>query len=165
MAASGPSGKRIKNKQGIAKPNLMPIMNLFLVIIPMLITMITATGLQMMALNLPGGGNVPNPDPVEEKANIYLGILPDKFQIRVDEMVVRNIPIRIKNGKREFDFITLNDVIDKLHEDHPTVDKIKVTPSNLITYEIFVKTMDVCKMQNRFPNIGFGYTKKLLLNN
>lgn len=169
MAASGPSGKRSKNAGRTAKPNLMPIMNLFLVIIPMLITMITATGLQMMALNIPvepsgtgNGGDNKNEDEVK-KTDIYLAILPDKFEIRVDDEIFTEIPILSKEGKREFDFLALNKVIDELDKKYPEVEKIKVAPSDNIAFDSFIKTMDVCKMYNRFPNIGYGTVKKTLV--
>ena len=167
MAASGPSARRSKNKLGTAKPNLMPIMNLFLVIIPMLITMITATGLQMMAINIPtsgsGSGNGEGVESEEKKASIYLAIFPDKFQIRVDDEIYKEIPAINRAGGLELDYISLNKVIDQLKEENSNVEKIKLVPSNNIIFDNFIRTMDICKMGDRFPNIGYGFSQQTVI--
>lgn len=168
MAASGPSARRSKNIRGIAKPNLMPIMNLFLVIIPMLITMITATGLQMMAINIPtsGGdcsGTDENTDIEVEKASIYLAIFPEKFQIRVDDNIYKEIPVINRAGVKELDYLTLNKVIDDLKKENEDVEKIKLVPSDKILFDSFIRTIDICKMGDRFPNIGYGFSQQMVI--
>lgn len=167
MIASGPSAKRSKNMRGTARPNLIPIMNLFLVIIPMLITMITATGMQMIAINIPtsGGGGDSGAQAQEEqekKASIFLAILPDKFQIRVDDEIFKEIPLTADDN---YDYVALNKVIDELDKLHPNVEKVKLFPSNNVYFDSFIKAMDVCKKGGRFPNIGYGFSMKTYIRN
>jgi biopolymer transport protein ExbD len=165
MAYHAPSKSRSINRGKSQGPNLVPIMNLFLVIIPMLITMIASTQMQLLAINLPTSGG-PDSKTTESKvaeekqiAEITIGILSDKFQIIVDEKLNSEIPL--VEGRFAFD--QLNNALITLKSENKEQNQIGIYPSGDVEFENFIRTMDICKLDGKFTDIKYITSSKKIL--
>ena len=85
--ANAPSQNRKLTKKRPQDLNIMPIMNMFLVIIPMLLTLMVTVNLAMLAIDYSASSNASangagkGKDKKKEKGILTLKIMMDKFQI------------------------------------------------------------------------------------
>lgn len=157
-----PTQSRSKSKYEPQEPNLIPIMNLFIVIIPMLMTIIVSVRLAMVQITLSappaedeqgqggGGGEEQNEEDLPKA--ITLGLLQDRFEIRVEgENDVLQIS-KLENG--QYDWLTLDENIARLKEEHEDQNVIEVVPDPLVKFDTLLRSIDVCKT-NDFPAIKY----------
>ena len=152
----GPSQIRKVSGKESREPNLMPIMNLFIVIIPMLMTMMVSAHLAMLEITLStqdGAGGSVDEQPLEEPPKqITLGLYKDKFEIMVEgEELERVIPMQ-EDGK--YDFVELNAQIAALKGEHEKQNTIQILPESNVVFDILLRSIDICKT-NDFPNIKY----------
>ncbi len=156
--AYGPSQNRTGSQQEHREPNLIPIMNLFIVIIPMLMTIMVSVHLAMIEITLPaqsaGGGNG---EEAEEQVEdlpkmITLALFPDRFEIMVEgDKGVTEIP-QLSPGRH--DFVTLDKNIAELKLVHEKQGTIEVLPDPTVRFDTLLRSIDICK-SNDFPNIKY----------
>ena len=129
--AYGPSKNRSRSQNEAREPNLIPIMNLFIVIIPMLMTIMVTVHLAMIEITLPtesaggGGGNDEAEELLEEDLPkvITLALLPDRFEIMVEG--VEDIITIPQLFAGTYDYFTLDQNIARLklnNENQGTID-------------------------------------------
>ena len=113
--ANAPSQNRKLTKKRPQDLNIMPIMNMFLVIIPMLLMLMVTVNLAMLAIDYSassnasanGAGNDKNKD--KEKGALTIKIMMDKFQIDfgLKKKKPINIPLLSEGSTSRYDFLTL----------------------------------------------------------
>lgn len=149
-------------------PNLMPIMNLFLVLIPMLITMTVLVKLSVMNLSLPSGGSSGEQSTEQEKPkeleNLILILSQDKGLILLGykegitssnrytiDKERNGIHIPFKDDK--FNLYALEDYIKEIKEKYEIQQSISFACDEEIKYEDLIKAMDLCR-RNGLSKLG-----------
>lgn len=155
--AYGPSKNRTASQHEAREPNLIPIMNLFIVVIPMLMTIMVSVHLAMVEITLPtAGGGGAGAEGEEQVADIprvlTLALFPDRFEIKVEEIEeVVKIPL-LEPGK--YDYATLDMRIAQLKEENPNQFTMEILPDPSVKYDTLLRAIDLCKL-NDFPNIKY----------
>lgn len=156
--AYGPSQNRTGSQHEHREPNLIPIMNLFIVIIPMLMTIMVSVHLAMIEITLPSqstssGGNGDETEQVEDIPKIItLALFPDRFEIKIEgDKGVTEIP-QLSPGRH--DFVTLDKNMAELKIAHEKQSTIEVLPDPTVRFDTLLRSIDVCK-SNDFPNIKY----------
>ena len=155
--AYGPSKNRSQSQHEPREPNLIPIMNLFIVLIPMLMTIMVSVHLAMIEITLPtsssGGGAGSGEEQVEDIPRVLtLALFLDRFEIKVEgvEKVV-TIP-QLAPGK--YDYATLDMNLAQLDADNPNQGTMEILPDPDVAFDTLLRSIDLCKTNN-FPNIKY----------
>ncbi len=155
--AYGPSKNRSESQHEPREPNLIPIMNLFIVLIPMLMTIMVSVHLAMIEITLPtsssGGGAGEGEEQVEDIPRVLtLALFLDRFEIMVEgvEKVVA-IP-QLAPGK--YDYSTLDMNLAQLDVDNPNQGTMEILPDPDVAFDTLLRSIDLCK-SNNFPNIKY----------
>ncbi|HHE38978.1 MAG TPA: hypothetical protein ENL20_10455 [Candidatus Cloacimonetes bacterium] len=155
--AYGPSRSRSKSLRESRSPNLIPIMNLFIVIIPMLMTIMISVRLAMIEITLPAQGGKQEEETLNEPPKaLTLVLYPDRFEIKVeDEEGVIKIPQLAEN---EYDFVTLDKEIERLKQEFPQQFTMEILPDPNVKFDTLLRSIDICKSHD-FPNVKYLTTK------
>lgn len=178
MAYRPSAGRNQRLAGGPQEPDLVPIMNLFLTIIPFMLYMLVMVQLALIALNFTpsgggggGGGQGPGGGSAEEKKiEIYImdqdasdrGLFPG-FEIREPGQETLKIAALGKdlNDEYIYDFQALNEVLKQIRERNPEQSQISVSPYPSILYGPLIKTIDLCKHNSltnvMYKPVGIGY--------
>jgi len=151
------------------EPNLVPIMNLFLAIIPMLLMMVVISQIALLALNFSqgesgvsygqgGGGGGAKTEKVEihilgeqyaQENNTTLGM-------EIREPGFKPMTISAINGY--YDYVTLNKTLQEIRSRKGTLSDITVLVHPDVLYGDLMKTIDICKV-NGFTQVHYTATK------
>lgn len=156
--AYAPSKSRSINRLDSKGLNLIPIMNLFIVIIPMLMTIMVSVHLAMIEIVLPKKGSTPSADQElsTEMKTLRLNIMRDAFELMIveDEKTI-NIPaLDISSVPAAFDFVSLNQNLMELKEEYPKQNTMEILPDPDVKYDTLLRSIDICKLNN-FSNIRY----------
>ena len=155
--AHGPSKSRSRSQSELREPNLIPIMNLFIVIIPMLMTIMVTVHLAMIEITLPtegaGNGDVDSQEQLEDLPRVItLALLPDRFEIMVEGIEdIITIP-QLSAGT--YDYFTLDKNIARLKISNEKQGTIDILPDPSVKFDTLLRSIDICK-SNNFPNIKY----------
>lgn len=156
--AHGPSKSRTASQREARDPNLIPIMNLFIVIIPMLMTIMVSVRLAMIEITLPTAnaatGEATNGEEISEEIPrmLTLALFPDRFEVKVEgEKDVTQIP-QLEPGV--YDFISLDKAIAELREQNPKQYTMEILPDPTVKFDTLLRCIDICKSY-KFPNIKY----------
>jgi len=158
--AYAPSKSRKISRKEPKEPNLIPIMNLFIVVIPMLMTMMVSVHLAMLEITLPtpsgGGGSEEIEQKEEPPKEIILALFTDKFEISIEgsEDIV-NIPI---SGNLH-NYEELHNKMGELKLVHERQQTVKIIPDPNVKFDTLLRSVDICK-GNGFPNITYSTMQK-----
>ena len=165
-----PSAMRQQKSQTVPQePNLVPIMNLFLTIIPMLMMMVVISQIALLALNFSqgesgvsygqgGGGGGAKTEKVEihilgeqyaQENNTTLGM-------EIREPGFKPMTISAINGY--YDYVTLNKTLQEIRSRKGTLSDITVLVHPDVLYGDLMKTIDICKV-NGFTQVHYTATK------
>ena len=162
--AIAPSKSRNISHKDPKELNLIPIMNLFIVVIPMLMTIMVSVHLAMIEITLPtktsegGGGGGEDQSKVEEDtpATITLALYPDRFEIKVED--VKNVVIipalDTTTNPARYDFISLDEKINSLKQEHERQLTVEILPDPSVKFDTLLRSISICK-ENGFPNIKY----------
>ncbi len=154
--AQGASKRRIQKSTGPQELNLIPIMNLFITIIPMLLIITVSVHLALLSLNLAasggdgGGGGEGAASDSERVKEIKLVIYPDKFELREEGGDTFNIALI----EGRFDYFRLDELLEDIKSRNPEVFEIRVTPYPDVLYDTLIRSIDVCKLKG-FPEVKY----------
>ena len=163
MAVYRPSQARQQKGESAPKePNLVPIMNLFITIIPFLMLMIVIGQAALIGLNFEssgeegGGGEGAGGGGGEKLIEVRIynsedqtGLFPG-FDIRdLDKNVVK-----LPNIGEAYDFISLQENLQELSQRYPDKNQIAVVVYPQVLYDTLIRTIDLCK-QNGFVNVNY----------
>ncbi len=158
MAYKPSAGRNQRAASAPREPDLVPIMNLFITIIPLLMLMLVISQVALVALNFtqgtggggeegPGGGGTEEPAKVDviimATENPARKVFPG-FEVRKEDQVVEFIPIK----NNQFDYFQLNKTLQAIRDDNPELYDISVAPYPDVRYEALIKTIDICKSLN-----------------
>jgi len=133
--------------------NMVPIMNLFLAMIPFLLMCAAFFQVSVINASVPalseGGGPQDEPKKELDKVTINLQIAKDGFTLSASgdqppeelEKVGGNIP---KKGG-EFDFVRLAERMKKIKDRYKKSDTVVLLPAKDILYDTLIKTMDASR--------------------
>ncbi|MCF7793866.1 MAG: biopolymer transporter ExbD [Candidatus Cloacimonetes bacterium] len=155
--AYGPSRSRSKSLRETRSPNLIPIMNLFIVIIPMLMTIMISVRLAMIEITLPAQGAAQQEEAVEEPPRaLTLVLYPDRFEIKVeDRQGVTTIPMLSENV---YDYVSLDEKIAGLKKEFPKQLIMEILPDPNVKFDTLLRSIDICKSHD-FPSIKYLTTQ------
>lgn len=165
------AGRNQRLAGGPKEPDLVPIMNLFITIIPFMLYMLVIAQLALIALNFAptggggGGGQGPGGDKAEEK-KIEVFIMnqdaPERGLFRGFEVREPGLePVKIQFVNNYYDFVRLDNVLKEIRARNPEQQQINVSPYPDVLYGPLIQTIDLCK-NNSFLNVmykptGVGY--------
>ena len=160
--AIGASKRRIQKSSGSQELNLIPIMNLFITIIPMLLMITVTVHLAFLSLNLTASGTAGTGD-VESTAGsdqrmkeIKLVLYIDRFEIHeegVRESII--IPSReLEDGSLRHDYLALDNVLLQIKERNKDINEIRITPYPDVYYGTLLRAIDISKRQG-FPEVKY----------
>ena len=156
--AYGPSKNRSRSQNEPREPNLIPIMNLFIVIIPMLMTIMVTVHLAMIEITLPteaagGGGGDDTEEQLEDLPKVItLALLPDRFEIMVEG--VEDIITIPQLSAGTYDYFSLDKSIARLKIRNEKQGTIDILPDPSVKFDTLLRSIDICK-SNNFPNIKY----------
>jgi hypothetical protein len=157
--AFSPSKGRNTKMTGMEALDMTPIMNLFIVLIPMLLTMLVTVQLSYIALNLAAtsqGSGGSGSGPGGEKIKIVKVVLyNNRIEIQEEGASSTTIPAYFTGGKPKYDFVALDAAITGVKQRNPYLNNIKVVPYPDVAYEILVRSIDICKLDG-FPNVTYS---------
>lgn len=149
---------RSSNLEESAEPNLTPIMNLMVVLIPLLLTSAQFIKLGIIELNLPpslgpGSALVDMPKENERKLDMGITISENGFILSSSMAILKgegdagvSIPIK-ENG--DYDYGKLNKKLmlikTRVENKFPDSDKVVIMAESEIIYQVLVSTMDAAR--------------------
>lgn len=153
-----------KSQSSPSEPNVVPVMNLFLTIIPFLLLFVVLSNVALVSLDLSSGGggdsgdqgnsagssDIPKVqiiiynDPVSDPAQAF------SFEIREPKLPAQRIPA--SNGRH--DFVALDAALKELKARRPNLWDINVVPRDDVLFESLLQTIDLCK-KNNFPFVHY----------
>jgi len=171
MAVYRPSqARQQKSQTAPQEPNLVPIMNLFVTIIPFLMLMIVISQVALVALNFSSeGGPVVAGDgtggggEASEQIEIHLmlkehptGLFPG-MEIREIGGTIHKLPNLSENV---YDFNGLNDLLGQMSQQHADSNEIAVIVHPEVVYDTLIRTIDLCKT-NGFVTVHYKNPKSV----
>jgi len=166
-----PSAMRQQKAQTVPQePNLIPIMNLFLTIIPMLMMMVVISQIALFALNFSqgeggvsygqggGGGGGAQTEKVEIHilGNQYAQENNTTIGMEIREAGFKPMTIPALNGY--YDYVTLNKTLQEIRSRKETLSDITVLVHPDVLYGDLMKTIDLCKV-NGFTQVHYTAAK------
>jgi biopolymer transport protein ExbD len=170
--ANAPSQNRKLTKKRPQDLNIMPIMNMFLVIIPMLLMLMVTVNLAMLAIDYSASSNASangagkGKDKKKEKSILTLKIMMDKFQIDfgLKKKKPIDIPVLNEGNVTHYDFLALDKKLKEIKESEKFKDEktIFVLTDPDVLYDTLIKSIDLCK-QDGFTNVKYIAAKTIYL--
>ncbi len=146
--------------------DMVPIMNMFLVLIPFLLASSSFLNLKAINTSVPVMAETSTPFEEEKKsdikitATVKLGLNSISLEATSSELPERKLKemdaLVIKNAKGEYQYADLALSLAKIKQLYPKSDTLILVPSDAILYDAIVKTMDVARTfegQKLFPNV------------
>ncbi len=170
--ANAPSQNRKLTKKRPQDLNIMPIMNMFLVIIPMLLMLMVTVNLAMLAIDYSassnnsanGAGN--DKKKKEEKGILTVKVMMDKIQIDfgLKKKKPIDIPMLEEGNIKKYDFLTLDKKLSEIRNMEKFKDEktLFVLTDPDVLYDALIKTIDLAK-QNGFVNVKYISARKIYL--
>ncbi|MBW6515984.1 MAG: biopolymer transporter ExbD [Candidatus Cloacimonetes bacterium] len=160
--AFGASKRRIQKSSHLQEINLIPIMNLFITIIPMLLMITVTVHMALLSLNLTasgmsgtgeGSGVSGTGDKVKE---IKLVLYVDRFELfeegNVEPIV---IPAGIfEDGELRHDYRALDLFIEDIKNRNMDINEIRIAPYPDVYYGTLIRAIDICKLRG-FPEVKY----------
>jgi biopolymer transport protein ExbD len=158
-------GRNQKKQSPPSQPNLVPMMNVFLTLIPFLITMVVITQVALVALNFSssgGGGGTGNGGGGSGSTGKEIKVVVMSsagnemfpgFQIR--EAGESTYDIRNADSRGRFNFIALNQKLSEIKARNKDIADIKIVVYPDVLYGTLIQTIDLCK-KNGFPNVIYA---------
>ncbi len=161
----GPSGSRKIVRATSKDLNLIPIMNLFITIIPMLLV-ITVTvkmamvEIQMSANNAAQGNEEQKEEEEEDKIEtLKLAIFEDRFEIiyNDDNSKVKKIPVIDPSATivtQRYNLFELDKELAEFKKKNKDQNEITILAAGNVNFDALMASVDVCKV-NEFPSINY----------
>ncbi len=145
--------------------NMVPIMNMFLVLIPFLLMSASFFHLKAIKTSAPVQGESIVNDEMEKdkRVTVIAEIKENRIHLSANSEVVlyedlKKLEYQIKNGKQknyQFDQMTL--VLQKIKESYPLSDTVIIVPDRDVEYDTIIQAMDAARYSQSsfdlFPNV------------
>lgn len=144
---------------------MVPIMNMFLVLIPFLLMSASFFHLKAINTSVPVLSAPSDEDAVDEKEKtvsdikltvvvelqekgIHLSALSDKAGVQVLDAIEEDIP---KKGSDAYPLDRLLISLEKIKKQYPKSDTLLIIPQETVVYETIIQTMDIARYSNESP--------------
>ncbi len=156
---------RRKKKAMETEMNLIPIMNLFMVLIPFLLISAVFIKVGGISIYLPQSGGASSTPQLSQAPQVLL-IQVTKTDFRLNGIGSRLPNVKGKNGKHDFNGLSKS--LFKLKKSYPDADEVVLLFTQDMPYNLVVKTMDATReylekkddgtsiRHNLFPNVSIG---------
>ncbi|NLW19573.1 MAG: hypothetical protein GXY81_07785 [Candidatus Cloacimonetes bacterium] len=146
-------------------PDITPIMNLFLTIIPFLLLMLVITQVALVAFNFsaaPPGASATvdgTAGPKQDIPDITVIIMAsrDSLNTTIPGFEIREpgkAPMIVDMVDGRFDYVALNASLKRIKQDYPNLNDISVAPYDNVEYNDLIKTIDICR-SNDFSGVHY----------
>ncbi len=143
-----------RNLEGV-ELDLTPIMNLFMVLIPFLVTMAVFTHIAVININLPPASEASQAEasaPKEEKQIDISIVITDKgFRIAGTGKKLDMVP----KTQGSYNYTRLRTLLKAVKFQYPSQKSVVLVIESNILYNDIVKFMDVCR-ESQLPDIGLS---------
>ncbi len=157
--------RRKRHSEEEIEVNMVPIMNMFLVLIPFLL--MSASFLHMRAINTsaPVEGETMTSDEWEKdkRVTIIAEIKKNRIQLTANsealpDKELKALEYQIKNKKQqEYQFDQMTLVLQKIKESYPLSDTVIIIPDRDVVYDTIIQAMDAARYSQSspalFPNV------------
>jgi biopolymer transport protein ExbD len=163
MAYRPSEGRNQKKATPPVQPSLIPIMNLFLAIMPFLLMMVVITQVAMVALNFSasGGGGAGagaggGGGDTKEIKIIIMNSSGNEMYPGYSVVEPGDVKTAYRNAENrgEFNFVALNKKLAEIKKVNADVSSITLVVYPDVQYGTMIQTIDLCK-QNGFPNVVY----------
>ncbi len=153
---NGPSSRRRLSREE-TDLNLIPIMNLFIVIVPMLITMWVSVQMAMLAIDISSGTAASASTKQVKLKKIEVGLFKNDIQVKVqgDKNILHIPVIDSLVVPRKYDMFALDRKLAEIHKKYPKQKEITLVPAPDVKYNTLLKAIDISKF-NGFENIEYS---------
>ncbi|MGA1874358.1 MAG: ExbD/TolR family protein [bacterium] len=124
---------------------LSPVLNIFIILIPLLLT--TAVFIQTSAIDLflPSASRLKNPSPeaqpnVSKEKILILAIAPQGFYLILGDKLLKLIP-----KKNDYEYGQLEEVLQKVRDNLPGQQSIIIEADDDVIYDDIIHTIDRCQ--------------------
>lgn len=158
-AEGKPATKRVLRGRGISNEEIVdldvtPVMNLFLVLIPFLVSMAVFTHLAVVKFSLPpaaaeGAGSGEDED--QQELDVSIVIKGEGYTIMGTAQKLAMVP----KVKGKYDFGTLERQLKAIKYKYPRQESIILVVAPEVIYDDIIHFMDKCR-ESQFPNIGLS---------
>ena len=133
--------------------NIMPVMNLFLILVPFMLLTAVFVKISILEFSLPTADTPASEINKQENNPIVtiIAITENGFRLKTKGL---QIPIIYKEGEN-FNYAVLVENLKKVKSMNQQAEDIIIAPQATIKYEIIIKVMDRCR-ENGFPNISIS---------
>ncbi len=157
--------RRKRHSEEDVEVNMVPIMNMFLVLIPFLL--MSASFFHLKAINTSApvqGEAMVSDDKVQDiKVTVIAEIKKNMIQLSANSDAVlyedlKKLEYQIKNKKqREYRFDQMTAVLQKIKQTYPKSDTVIIVPDRDVVYDTIIQAMDAARYSQNspalFPNV------------
>jgi len=134
--------------------NIIPVMNIFLLLIPFLLLTAAFVRLAIVELSLPSINKKSSEKVQKTPKNLVLVLLSVKekgFQLKSPGFKFQ--PVNKINNK--YNYKKIVDQLRQIKSKHPQAEDIFIAPEAKVKYDIIIKVMDRCR-EIGFPNVSLS---------
>ncbi len=157
---------RRKKSEEDVDVDMVPIMNMFLVLIPFLLmaaNFMPMTGINTSVPVLENSLNAENNNKPkkETKVRMIIEIKPDRFKLagssdQLDEKTLDKLSTQLTKTQKEYPFKEMASFLKQVKDQYPASDTLILIPDNTVIYETIIRTMDFARSYEKdplFPNV------------
>ena len=161
-----PSAGRNQHPVSVPKvPDLVPIMNLFLTVIPFLLLMLVITQVALVAFNFSAAppGQPATVDGTEglkkdvPEVTVIITASQDSLSTTIPGFEIREPgrdPGIVGLSLGQYNYVMLDAGLKTIRDRFPDLRDISVAPYDDVQYDVLIKTIDICR-SNAFANVHY----------
>lgn len=134
--------------------NIIPVMNIFLLLIPFLLLTAAFVRLAVVELSLPSLSKGPTEQMQQRSEKLLLVILAIKetgFQLKAQGFKFDPL----NNQNNQYNYSQLIEQLKQIKQLHPYAEDIFISPESKVKYDTIIKVMDRCR-ETGFPNVSIS---------
>jgi len=133
----------MRNRRGYRKLveadlDIMPLMNLFVVLIPMLLLSAVFVEIHAIEMDLPGDATTAESD--RESLDLAIRLEPDRYVVRGSRLRERSVDRRADDADER-----LMELLTSIRERHPDERTVRIESPDAARYQDLVRVMDVAR--------------------
>lgn len=145
MKSVKPNAKRPSTKVETADLDVTPIMNMFVILIPFLVSMAVFTHYSALAFGLPPNAGLGSGGPKKTDLKLTVVVRSEGFDLTIGDSVMNSVEFDLQSAF----YPPLKSALESLRENLLRKNEVVIAVNDGIPFEYVVRVMDVCK------HIGF----------
>jgi len=121
--------------------DVTPVMNMFVILIPFLVSMAVFAQLSVLKFSLPSNAGAEQGGPQKKDLKLTVVMSPEAFLLTIGEMLVDSIP----STEEGLDFDRLSQALAENRETLTRKEEVVLAVDDKINFDNIVQTMDVCR--------------------